>query len=282
MFGVVSSFTTSEASASAPRVVHPVVRPLASTTCKTLTGVTLSVGSINLTVTPGQLKFGDDSDPIYGNGIAPATVIVTVSNPTSAIMSNPATVTENNATLTICPKGSGSITCTNVSGSLRFSPGLLIKTQPVKMTLAMTITGCTTSPGPTSGPVAIAHVANYDAWTSKTAAQPLSCADFETGTTFSESSVPTKGKVAWNVPLAKASTFSFGGFSITAPQGGVMMTFPNTGGTVSVHGGYAGSTASVSLIANPNLTPTGPCTSIAGVRSFVLSQGTVTFGQAGS
>ena len=151
------------------------------------------------------------------------------------------------------------------------------------MTEDLSITGCTTSPpGANARRNVVAHVADYDAWSSTTPKLQVSCADFEKGTTFSESSVTTSGKMTWNgYPSRKSSRFTFEGFAVSSPLGTDMFSFPTAGGSATVSGSYPG-TATAMLIANPNLSFTGECTTIAGVTSIDIQGGSVTFGQASS
>jgi len=186
-------------------------------------------------------------------------------------------VSESDATLTACPRGTGSVTCSNVSGVWKFTPGLLASARPVKVREDINFNDCTTSPGKTDG--SSSHLTFSNSWASETPNVDLSCGDFEQRF-FTDSDATTTGKVVWNNPPAKSSTFSFSGLGITALGGVITIAIPDSGGTVSVSGGYAGSSASASLTANPNLFFTGKCTSIAGVESLGLDGGSVTFGQA--
>lgn len=277
VLGFVSTFGAADANATTPHV-----HSMTLSSCATLSGVTLTMGTTLLTTTSTQLRKADNGAPLYGVGVASGTTIVSVSSGSRATMSQSATVSETNATLTVCPRGTGSVTCTNVSGVWKFSPGLLTSARPVKVSEDMNFNGCTTAPGNTNGSSsAVAHLTFHNSWASKSLNVDLSCADFEQRI-FTDSDVMTTGKVVWNNPPARSSTFSFSGLGITALGGVITIAIPNTGGTVSVSGGYAGSSAAASLTANPNIFFTGKCTSIAGVESLGLDGGSVTFGQPAS
>ena len=282
LFALVAAFATcvtlsAGASASIRHPAHAHFSPH-STGCTNLSNVNLTVGSTLITISPGQFVHGDVGDTVYGADIATATRLIFVKNSTSASMSNPALVTNADATITLCSPGTGSVTCTSVTGLWKFSPGLLTKAQSENVTEYLKIGGCTTSAPTSDGSLVTPHVVSYDPFKSTVQGVSLSCADFDTATHYTDTTVSTTGKVSWNTPKAPSSSFTFTSFGITAPNGMLLISFPSASGSVSVTGGYAGSSASLSLFTNPNLGFSSQCTTIKGVASLVIQGGTVTFG----
>jgi hypothetical protein len=246
--------------------------------------VSLTVGSNLIAMTSGEFLHSQVGDTVYGVDIATGSRLINVggknskaSSPTAS-MSNAALVTNADATITLCSPGTGSVTCSSISGLWKFSPGLLTKAQPVNVTEYLKIGGCITSPTASNGSVVQPHTVKYDPLKSTTTALTLSCSDFNTASRFVDTSVPTAGKVSWNTPSAPASNFTFDSFGITAPNGTILINFPGSGGSVKVTGGYQGSSASLSLYTNPNLGFSSKCTTVKGVTSLVIQGGSVTFG----
>jgi len=262
------------------RVNGPSVHATAtSSTCTTIPGVTIDVGTKQLTAPSGSFRSTYHGDPVYGKGIQSLATIISVTNSSKATMSKVARASDTNATLTICPKGTGTITCTTVHGQFRFTPGLLTTPQNETIYESLSISGCTTSPSATGAVRVLPHAASYNGWTATTSALQLSCTDLEIHTKYSDTSVPTSGNMKWNIPISPPSSFTFSGFQISDPTGTVEFTFPNVGGSGSATGSYAGP-AIASFTSNPNFAhgSFAKCDSAPGLRVMKVEGSVTTFG----
>jgi len=164
----------------------------------------------------------------------------------------------------------GSVTCTNVTGTITFTPPLSnTPTGPETTRLSLTATGCTTA-GSSGTQV-----------TSGTATATIQSST--NGCVSLLTSKPVVVAVAWSPSSIHASVASFGGYAIvTGAAQHTGFGLPNAKGSVSVAGSFAGadngakSTASTysDLTSVQLLTA---CGTAAGLPQLAIANGSVTF-----
>jgi hypothetical protein len=172
-------------------------------------------------------------------------------------------------TTTTVTTATGGVACTNLTGSLTFSPPLTTKGGSAESTaIALSATGCTTKGS---------NVANV---TGATASATIS------STTNSCTSLITSRPLAINITWAPATThpsvLSFSGYGgTTGSSGGEGFKLPGTGATAKVTGSFAGSdhgaTSTATAVSGETATQLlAACGSSAGLTSIQVTSGTVT------
>jgi len=164
----------------------------------------------------------------------------------------------------------GSVTCTNVTGTITFTPPLSnTPTGPETTRISLTATGCTTAG---SGGTQV---------TSGTATATIQSST--NGCVSLLSSKPVAVAVAWSPSSIHASVASFGGYAIvTDAAQHTGFALPNAKGSVSVAGSFAGSDngAKSTASTDSNLTSVQlltTCGTAAGLPELAVASGAVTF-----
>ncbi len=200
--------------------------------------------------------------------------------PTSATSTTPpatTTTSTTSAAVGVTPStvaggavATGSVTCTNVTGTITFTPPLSnTPTGPETTRLSLTATGCTTA-GSSGTQV-----------TSGTATATIQSST--NGCVSLLSSKPVVVAVAWSPSSIHASVASFGGYAIvTDAAQHTGFGLPNAKGSVSVAGSFAGADngAKSTAATYSNLTSVQlltDCGTAAGLPDLAIADGSVTF-----
>jgi hypothetical protein len=191
---------------------------------------------------------------------------------------------------------SGTITCSTVTGTVTFKPGLTNTARTVKMkaTLAISPSGCSTViVGPDGiGAIAVGHTTNYNS--SKSNIYKLTGGDCGSLNGVN-AATPSKWTTKWISPVGTApSKVTFSGFDGEADPDGTVLSYPNTsgeeieprvggGGTASGSGSYPGSDDFASSTQQLDSTMTASqvttaCDSSTGLTSLTISSGTIHIG----
>jgi hypothetical protein len=164
----------------------------------------------------------------------------------------------------------GSVTCTNVTGTITFTPPLSnTPTGPETTHISLNATGCTTA-GSSGTQV-----------TSGTATATIQSST--NGCVSLLTSKPVAVAVAWSPSSIHATVASFGGYAIvTDATQHTGFGLPNAKGSVSVAGSFAGTDNGAKSTASTysNLTSVQlltACGTAAGLPALAISSGTVTF-----
>jgi len=163
----------------------------------------------------------------------------------------------------------GSVTCSNVTGSVSFSPPLTMSGGSAEhITIALTTNGCTTSgsniPTLAKGSVATTISMATNACSSLLSPQPVTVTE------------------TWIPATIHQSVVSYSGYKIgLSPSGGGGFTLPNSGGTAKVVGSFAGSDhgsgSTAALYSTESATELlTACGSDAGLASLPVTSGSVT------
>ena len=164
----------------------------------------------------------------------------------------------------------GSVTCTNVTGTITFSPPLSnTGTKPETTHIALTATGCTTAGSSgiqvTSGTATATIQSPTNGCVSLLTSKPVAVA------------------VAWSPSSIHATVASFSGYAIVSDAAQhIGFGLPNAKGSASVTGSFAGSDSGAKSTASTysDLTSTKlfvACGAAAGVATLAIATGTVTF-----
>lgn len=164
----------------------------------------------------------------------------------------------------------GSVTCTNVTGTITFSPPLSnTGTSPETTRLSLTATGCTTAGS--SGTQVTSGTA-----TATIQSPTNGCISLLT-------SKPVAVAVTWSPSSIHASVASFSGYAIVSDAAQhIGFGLPNAKGSVSVAGSFAGTDNGAKSTASTysNITTVQlltACGTTAGVPTLAIARGTVTF-----
>ncbi len=217
--------------------------------------------------------------------LVPLALVVVLSGCSSKTLTSTTTTTHRSTTTTsttptaagVTPTtvaggavAAGSVTCTDVTGKITFTPPLSnTPTGPETTRLSLTATGCSTA-GSSGTQV-----------TSGTATATIQSST--NGCVSLLTSKPVVVAVAWSPSSIHASVASFGGYSIvtdTAQHTGFGL--PNAKGSVTVAGSFAGTDSGAKSTASTdsNLTSVAlltACGTTAGLPELAIASGTVTF-----
>ena len=167
----------------------------------------------------------------------------------------------------------GTIDCTGLIGTLKFSPPLTNTVQSVTITGRVTIhnNNCQVTAGNVGRKFAPHGSPDYTISKSSVTAN-LSCADL-TGAHFP---APVTWSTKWTYPgRTSASVATFSGLVGSTTPGTITLTFPGRGGTVSTTGSYTGDDEGTSGQESLNL-GSGPFTtgcSAGGVKKLTVGSG---------
>jgi len=199
----------------------------------------------------------------------------TATTPTSAAstIAAPSTTAGTNAPTTIAPTSSPTsaattvVTCTNMTGSVTYDPPVRTNgTSPETQLFRLRSTHCTTSGSSV-------HVTGVTA--TATIHRPTnSCASLLVST-------PVTLVATWMPSSIPPSVASFSGYSIGASGGHALYVLPNSGGSVTVTGSFAGTDGGAHSSGTAVSTMTGAqiiaaCTSPAGMSGDTIVDGTAT------
>ncbi len=164
---------------------------------------------------------------------------------------------------------SGGVTCSNITGSLTFSPALTVKGGTAESTsITVNAAGCVTSGS------------NVSAITRGTGTATLtstsnSCAGLL-------NSRPVTVDITWTPAVVHPSVVTFSGYGgATGPSGGEGFMLPKSGATAKVTGSFAGSdhgagTTATAFSGETTTQLLGACESSAGLTSIAVTSGSVT------
>lgn len=162
----------------------------------------------------------------------------------------------------------GTVSCSNVAGTIKFTPPLSNTMQTVKTVINVKETNCTTTGGglkPKSGTAAATQTTAND-----------SCAGLANG-----SATPENLKVKWAPGTKiKPTTVNFSGFdAATNGAGDEGFSLPNSGGTASATGSYIGSdngaTSTAQAFTNKTAAQIGAMCN-TGIASLTIASGSAT------
>jgi hypothetical protein len=163
----------------------------------------------------------------------------------------------------------GGVTCTNITGSLTFTPPLTTKGGSAESTaITLSAAGCTTQGSNVSTVSGASGSATITSTTN-------SC----TGLLNSR---PLKVAMTWSPSTVRSSVVTFSGYGgVTNASGGEGFKLPNAGGTTKVTGSFAGSDHGAGSTATTYSNQTGTqlltaCGSSAGLPSLQVTTGTLT------
>jgi hypothetical protein len=202
----------------------------------------------------------------------------------SSSSSSQAATTTTSTTTTTAPGGvatpttlaggkvaTGSVTCTSVTGTIAFNPPLTNSgTSPETTSITLTASGCTPA-GSSASTV-----------TSGTATATIQSAT--NGCLSLLTSKPVAVAVAWSPSSIHASVATFSGYAIVSDAGGnIGFGLPNSGGTATIAGSFAGTdngatSKATTYSALTQTTLLAACATAAGVPSLAITNGSVTFG----
>lgn len=178
-----------------------------------------------------------------------------------------------NASAAAKPKvtvATGSVTCRKVSGSISASPPLRKGgTEPEKMVWSIRASDCTTSKSN------IKHVKG--GYLTTIARPPTNACG---GLVYSHRVLPS---FTWNPKSVHSTSASFSGFSFVQNTAGLEgFTLPNTGGSASVTGSFAGKDhgkrSVITVFTNLTISKfRSACESKAGLATYKIVSGTATF-----
>jgi hypothetical protein len=165
----------------------------------------------------------------------------------------------------------GSVTCTNVTGTIAFNPPLTNGgTSPETTSITLTASGCT----PTGSSASTV--------TGGTATATIQSAT--NGCLSLLTSKPVAVAVAWSPSSIHASVATFSGYAIvTDASSHIGFGLPNSGGTASIAGSFAGAdngaaSKATTYSGQTQTTLLAACATAAGVPSLAILNGSVTFG----
>jgi hypothetical protein len=215
--------------------------------------------------------------------LALVTILSACSSSSSNSSSQAATTTSPTTTTTLAGQAAtpttlaggtvatGSITCTNVTGTVTFNPPLTNSgTSPETTSIALNASGCTTTGS---------NVSVVQSGTATTTIQSTT-----NGCTSLLSSKPLAVAITWAPRTTHASVVSFSGYAIVNDAANhIGFGLPASGGTATVAGSFAGSDngAASKSTTYSGLTTTqllAACASASGVPSLALVSGSVTLG----
>lgn len=170
--------------------------------------------------------------------------------------------------------GTGTLTCTKITGSVTFTPplkGTTKNTNSETQKYSLTTTGCKTSGGSNIHSVT-KGVVSQTIHTTDTSCNGL---NYGSGSGFNFTAVWT------STPAAANSVIAFSGDTPVVVSGKAGFKFPNPGGTAAVSGSFPGTNAGATSRAEgiTAQTPTAllaPCSTATGLKSIKIVKGSLT------
>ena len=182
--------------------------------------------------------------------------------------SGPSSSPTTSPTTTLPTLATGSITCTNISGSLTFSPPLTTKGGSAESTaISLSAAACTTTGSNVTNVTGGSGSATITSATN-------SCAGLL-------SSRQLTIDMTWAPSTTRKSVVTFSGYGgATGPSGGEGFSLPDKGGTTKVTGSFAGSDGGASTTATAYSGESGTqlltaCGSSAGLPSIQVTSGSL-------
>lgn len=173
----------------------------------------------------------------------------------------------SSTTTTLTKLATGKVTCTGITGTIAFVPPLTNSGSKAEIThVTLTASGCSTAGSNVAtltsgrGSATITDSTN-------------SCAGITT-------SKPVKVTVVWTPATVRPTVVSFSGYKVAANASGEYgFTLPDTGGSATVTGSFAGPTASAATYSNSTAAQiAAACGSSAGLTTLSLSSGSFSIG----
>jgi hypothetical protein len=140
---------------------------------------------------------------------------------------------------------SGTITCSKVTGTVKYTPPLTDTPGTVKMSVSLKLAKCVVTPPASGGDVTARKGCCKNSATS-TVTLTGGCSELTGGT-----GVSSTWKVTWTKPKAPKTVVNFSGFAATTNGSGDFgLSYPESGGTGTATGSYAESGVTQQLFFN--------------------------------